>query len=258
MDPIIEYLKNGKLPEDSASLLKIQKEAPKYTIIEQHLHRRGFSYPLLRCVNDDEVMYVIQEIARVGYYWPTLKTDCMDYVKKCDRCQRFADVHQASPEQLHVVASPWPFHKWGIDIFGPFPMAPSQVKFLMVVVDYFTKWIEAEPMATITAERVKRFIWKKIVCRFSLPAEIVSDNGTQFASSITTKFCQDLHIKQSFTSVEHPQANGQAEGANRVILRGLNKDGWRKPKEGGLKNCRKSYGPIILHHTPPLAKHHFV
>ncbi|RDX88963.1 Retrovirus-related Pol polyprotein, partial [Mucuna pruriens] len=137
----------------------------------------------------------------------------MDYMKRCDRCQRFVD--------LHVVASPWPFHKWGIDILGPFPMAPSQVKFLMVAMDYFTKWIEAEPMATITAERVKRFIWKKIVCRFGLPAEIVSDNGTQFASSITARFCQDLDIKQSFTSVEHPQANGQAEVANRVILRGL-------------------------------------
>ncbi|RDX61683.1 gag-pol, partial [Mucuna pruriens] len=140
----------------------------------------------------------------------------MDYVKRCDRCQRFADVHQAPPEQLHVVASPWPFHKWGIDIFGLFPMAPGQVKFLMVVVDYFTKWIKAEPMATITAERVKHFIWKKIVCRFGLPTKIVSGNGTQFASSITAKFCQDLHIRQSFTSVEHPQANGQAEAANRV------------------------------------------
>ncbi|RDY02419.1 Tf2-9, partial [Mucuna pruriens] len=91
----------------------------------------------------------------------------------------------------------------------------------MVAVDYFTKWVEAEPMATITAERVKRFIWKKIICRFGLPAEIVSDNGTQFASSTTAKFCQELHIRQSFTSVEHPQANGQAEAANKVILRGL-------------------------------------
>ncbi|RDX90524.1 hypothetical protein CR513_27595, partial [Mucuna pruriens] len=172
MDPIIQYLKNGKLLEDSA---------------EQYLYRRGFSYPLLRCVDNDEALYVIQEvhegicgthirgralagkIARAGYYWPTLKTDCMDYVKKCDKCQRFTDVHQVPLEQLHVVASPWPFHKWGIDILGPFPMAPGQVKF---------------PMATITVER-------------------------------------DLHIKQSFTSVEHPQTNGQAEAANRVILRGL-------------------------------------
>ncbi|RDX98563.1 Tf2-9, partial [Mucuna pruriens] len=116
---------------------------------------------------------------------------------------------------MHTVTSPWPFHKWGIDILGLFPLAPGQLKFLMVVVDYFIKWVEAEPMATITVER------KKIICRFGLPAEIVSDNGTQFASLATAKFCQELHIRQLFTSVEHPQANGQAEAANRVILRGL-------------------------------------
>ncbi|RDX88927.1 Retrovirus-related Pol polyprotein from transposon 17.6, partial [Mucuna pruriens] len=261
MSPIIEYLKNGKLPDDLAGSLKIRKEAPKYTLIERRLYRRGFSYPLLRYVDNDEALYVIQEvhegicgthiggralagkIARARYYWPTLKADCMDYVKKCDRCQRFADIHQAPPEQLHVVASPWPFHKWGIDILGPFPMAPGQVKFLMVAVDYFTKWIEVEPMATITAERVKRFIWKKIVCRFGLPAEIVSDNGTQFASSITTKFCQDLHIRQSFTSVEHPQANGQAEAANRGSTK---KVGRSQGKIGG----RITTGLVVLSTTP--------
>ncbi|RDY10138.1 Tf2-6, partial [Mucuna pruriens] len=197
MDPIIECLKSERLPEDSAGSLKIRKEASKYTLIEQRLYRRGFSYPLLRCVDGDEALYIIQEvhegicgmhiggralagkIARAGYYWPTLKTDCMNYVKKCDKCQRFAD--------------------WGIDILGPFPIASGQLKFLTVAVDYFTKWIEAEPVATITTERIKRFIWKRIVYRFSLPAEIV----------------------QSFTFVEHPQANGQAEAANKVILRGL-------------------------------------
>ncbi|RDY02343.1 hypothetical protein CR513_14206, partial [Mucuna pruriens] len=186
MDPMIEYLKNGRLSDDPIDALKIRKEAPK------HLR------------NTYRGRALAGKIARVGYYWPTLKADCMDYVKKCDKCQRFADGHQDPPEQLHVVASPWPFHKWGIDILGPFPLAPGQVKFLMVAVDYFTKWIEAEPMETITTEKVKRFIWKKIICRFGLPAEIVSDNDTQFASSITTKSCQDLHIRQSFTSVEHP------------------------------------------------------
>ncbi|RDX61813.1 Tf2-8, partial [Mucuna pruriens] len=239
MDPMVEYLKDGKLPANSVKSSKIRKEASKYMLIEQRLYRRGFSSPLLKCVDSEEAEYIIKEvhegvcgthirgralagkIARAGYYWPTLKTDCLDYVRRCDTCQRFADSHQASAEQMYIVTSPWPFHKWGIDILGPFPLTPGQLKFLMVAVDYFTKWVEAEPMATITAERVKRFMWKKIICRFGLLAEIVLDNGTRFASSTTAKFCQELHIRQSFTSVEHPQANGQAEAANRVILRGL-------------------------------------
>ncbi|RDX78898.1 Tf2-6, partial [Mucuna pruriens] len=95
-------------------------------------------------------------------------------------------------------------------------MALGQLKFLLVAIDYFTKWVEAEPVATITAEKVKRFFWKKIICRYGLPAEIVSDNGTQFASRVTTNFCKELQIRKSFTSVEHPQSNGQAEAANKA------------------------------------------
>ncbi|RDX91197.1 Retrovirus-related Pol polyprotein from transposon 17.6, partial [Mucuna pruriens] len=143
MEPLVEYLKEGKLPVDLAEAGKLRKEAPKYALIGQQLYRRGFSSPLLRCVDPQEAEYVIKEvhegvcgthiggralagkIARTGYYWPSLKADCMDYVKRCDTCQRFADNHQAPAEQMHAVMSPWPFHKWGIDILGPFPRAGS-------------------------------------------------------------------------------------------------------------------------------------
>ncbi|RDY09020.1 Retrovirus-related Pol polyprotein, partial [Mucuna pruriens] len=239
MTPILDYLKKGAVPEDPKEALKTTKEATKYTILGQQLYRRGFSFPLLKCLEEEESSYVIKEvhegvcgthiggralaskIARAGYLWPTMKRDCMDYVKKCDKCQRFAERHKAPLENLHHVTSPWPFFKWGVDILGPFPPAPGQIKFLIVVVDYFTKWVEAEPVATITTERIKRFYWKKIICRFGILAEIVSDNGIQFASKGMVEFCKELNIKQVFTSVKHPQSNGQAEAANKVILRGL-------------------------------------
>ncbi|RDX72392.1 Gypsy retrotransposon integrase-like protein 1, partial [Mucuna pruriens] len=175
MTPIFDYLQ-GDGPNDPEGILKIAKEAAKYTILGQQLYRRGFSFPLLRCLDEEDSPYVLREvhegicgthiggralaskIARAGYYWPTLKRDCMDYVRKCDKCQKFAEGHKASPENLHHVMSPWPFFKWGVDILGPFPPAPGQVK-------------------------------------FGIPAEIVSDNGTQFASKATAEFCQDLKIK---------------------------------------------------------------
>jgi transposase InsO family protein len=93
-----------------------------------------------------------------------------------------------------------------------------------VGVDYFTKWIEAEAVAKITAERVKKFYWKKIICHFGLPKCIVSDNGTQFASATVVDFCKHLGIQAQFVSVIHPQANGQAESANKVILNGIKKN----------------------------------
>ncbi|GKC94871.1 reverse transcriptase domain-containing protein, partial [Tanacetum coccineum] len=80
-----------------------------------------------------------------------------------------------------------------IDIAGPFPEGPGNVKFFIVAMDYFTKWIEAKVVATITDNHVKKFVWDNIVCRFGLPGEIVSDN------------------------VKHPQPNGLVERANRSL-----------------------------------------
>ncbi|XP_045796465.1 uncharacterized protein LOC123890806 [Trifolium pratense] len=241
MGDIIRYLKEDQLPGQENEALRVKKKATKFVIISDQLFKRGFSSPLLKCLAPKQAEYVIAEVhegvcgshiggralaakvLRAGYYWPTMKEDCADYVKKCDKCQRFSNLHHAPPEHLSSVVSPWPFFKWGVDILGPFPEAAGQVKFLVVAVDYFTKWIEAEPVATITAERIRKFYWKKIICRFGLPAVLVTDNGTQFASSRVADFCKEWGIKLSFTSVEHPQTNGQAESANKVILQGLKK-----------------------------------
>ena len=94
-------------------------------------------------------------------------------------------------------------------------------KFLLVAVDYFTKWIEAEPLAKIIEAKVKDFIWKSIICRFGLPKVIISDNGRQFSGIKLAEYCQGLGITQCFTSVGHPQANGEAEVANRILLHGI-------------------------------------
>lgn len=93
----------------------------------------------------------------------------------------------------------------------------------MVAIEYFTKWIEVEPLTTITTEKIAKFIWKSIVCRFGVPKELLSENGTQFASRKVKLTCEDLGIHQVFSSVEHPQSNGQAEAANKIILNGLKK-----------------------------------
>src|SRR6266487_3866350 len=110
---------------------------------------------------------------------------------------------------------------WGVDILGPFPISTAQARWTIVAVDYFTKWVEAEPISGISSEQVIKFYWKKIICRFGLPKYIVSDNGTQFTSERVVEYCRGKGIQNTFISVEHPQANGQAESANKVILRAL-------------------------------------
>ncbi|XP_019442352.1 PREDICTED: uncharacterized protein LOC109347077 [Lupinus angustifolius] len=142
---------------------------------------------------------------------------------KCTRCQLFADLHKASPEELTTTQAPWPFCRWGMDILGPFPQATGQLKFLIVAIDYFTKWIEAEALATITSTNIQKFTWRSIITRFGIPSAILTDNDTQFSDRRFQELLSGLHIKQHFTSVEHPQTNGQAEAANKVILKGLKK-----------------------------------
>nr|KYP33669.1 Pol polyprotein [Cajanus cajan] len=110
-----------------------------------------------------------------------------------------------------------------MDILGPFPMAKGQLKFLIVAVDLFTKWIEAEPLATISAANIQKFTWKNIITRFGIPYAIITDNGLQFTDKRFNEFLDNLHIKHKSTSVEHPQSNGQAESANKVILSELKK-----------------------------------
>ena len=127
------------------------------------MYKRGFSRPYLRCLSHGEVDYVMREVhegicgnhsgarslvhklIRAGYYWPTMLRDAQSYVKACDKCQRFSNLIRRPFEELSPMTAPWPFTQWGLDIMGPFPTALRQLKFLVVGIDYFTKWVEAEP-----------------------------------------------------------------------------------------------------------------
>jgi len=121
------------------------------------------------------------------------------------------------------------------------------MKSLIVVIEYFTKWVEAKSVAQITAHKVQYFVWKNIVCHFGIPRHLVSDNGTQFSSQQLGKLFLDLRVKQVFASVEHPQKNGQVELANRILLRGLKRT-LEKAKGTLLEEV-----PLILraYHTTP-------
>ena len=117
------------------------------------------------------------------------------------------------------MTAPWPFAQWGLDIMGPFPTVVRQLKFLVVGIDYFTKWVEAEALATITEKNIRSFVWRCIICRFGIPRVLVSDNGRQFDNGHFRDFCSQLGIKNHYSSPAHPQANGQVEVTNRSLLK---------------------------------------
>ncbi|GJS14568.1 reverse transcriptase domain-containing protein [Tanacetum coccineum] len=107
---------------------------------------------------------VVAKAIRTGYYWPTMHTDARKLIRECNDCQVHRPIPRNPQQNLTPITSPWPFYKWGIDIAGPFPEGPGKVKFLIVAIDYFTKWIEGKPVATITGNQVKKFVWNNIVC----------------------------------------------------------------------------------------------
>ena len=239
MNPIMQYLTDGTLPDDQTEARKIRIKAPQYSVKQGVLYRKGYLTPWLRCTGPEQAKYVLREahfgscgahagarsitqkVARLGYYWPTMYQDATRIVETCQKCQHHAPTIRQPQCELTSISSPWPFYQWGIDIVGPFPEAPGRVKFLIVSIDYFTKWVEAEPVATITGKKILQFVWRNIVCRFGIPGIIISDNGKQFSNNPFKEWCEELKIKQNFTSVAHPQANGQTEVTNRTILQGL-------------------------------------
>ena len=124
-----------------------------------------------------------------------MQREAQEYVKKYDQCQRFApSIHQLEGI-LNPLSSPWPFAQWGLDIVGPFPKAVGNRKYLLVGTDYFTKWVETEPLANIKDVDVKRFIWKNIVTRFGVPRVLISDNGLQFDSKTFRSYCGELGLQ---------------------------------------------------------------
>src|ERR1044072_8319880 len=155
------------------------REASFYTLIDGELYRRGLSMSFLKCIAGGQLEPIMAgihdgvcashiggrslavKILRDGFYWPTMRKDCLEYVKKCHECQMFADMHKAPPHFPATISSPWPFSMWSTDLLGPFPAAKSQIKYVIVAVDYFTKWIGAEAISDITFERVKNSYWKE-------------------------------------------------------------------------------------------------
>ncbi|GJW57918.1 reverse transcriptase domain-containing protein [Tanacetum coccineum] len=239
MTPIHEYLTDETLPAERKKARAIKRKSQRFAIINGILYKKSFLGPWLRCVGPSQANYVLREIhegscsmhagtrsvvakaLRIGYYWPTMHKDARALIKACQECQVHKPVPRNPQERLNPITSPWPFYKWGIDIAGPFPEGPGKVKFLIVAMDYFTKWIEAKPVATITGNQVKKFVWENIVCRFGLPGEIISDNGKQFRDNPFKDWCEKLCIQQHFASVKHPQTNGLVERANRSLGEGI-------------------------------------
>ena len=258
MDPIWDYLVDGTLPSDPKEVSNLRARSARFTVHQGTLYKRGFSAPIPKCVGKKDANYILREVhegicgnhigartlvgktLRQGYYWPTMLKDSTELIRKCKACQEHAKISHLPSEPLTSVTSPWPFQQWGLDILGPLPIGRGQCKFIIVAVDYFTKWAEAEPLATITEQKVSNFVWSSIIYRFGIPRSLVSDNRKKFNNPKFRDFCVELGIKNYYSSPSHPQSNGQAEVTIRTLKAAL------KTKLEDLKEKWVEYLPEVL------------
>jgi transposase InsO family protein len=219
----------------------MQARARGYILKDDNLFKLGVCAPLLKCITQDQGIELMKEIHggmcgshiaaralagkafRQGFYWPMAIKDVEQIVKTCKACQ-FAAKHQRRPGAPSQLITPtWPLQHWGMDIVGPLPTTQGNFKFAMVAVEYFTKWIEARVVATITSATVRKLFWQQIICRFNVPRELTVDNGKQFDCQDFREYRRSIGMKLRFASIYHPQSNWVVERANGQIFSAIKK-----------------------------------
>ncbi|KAA3466637.1 RNA-directed DNA polymerase (Reverse transcriptase), Ribonuclease H [Gossypium australe] len=227
---ILQYVKNCEYPNQATENDKrtLRRLACNYVLDGEVLYKKRKDQVLLRCVDATEAKKICgthangftmaKQIMRFGYYWSTMEGDCINYAKRCHKCQIYRDrIHVPLPP-LHVMTSPWPFSMWGMDVIGSIsPKASNGHRFIFVVIDYFTKWVEAASYANVTKPAASRFLNKEIICRYGMPERIISDNALNLNNSTIAGVCSQFNNKHHNSSPYHPKMNRAVEAANKNI-----------------------------------------
>lgn len=176
MTDIKNFMAGLYVPSNPKEVVKLNCMKARYKLEDGILFKRSFYRPLLRCLNPEEAMEAIRrlhegdgvghigghamviQLMRQGFFWPTMRANAIEFAKKCEKCQKHGDSILQPTRKLSSMVVAWPFAQWRLDIVDPLPKAPGQIKFLIVAIEYFSKWVEAEPLVKITIEKVKQFI----------------------------------------------------------------------------------------------------
>jgi ribonuclease HI len=193
--PITLFLQGYYHPNDVNEAKRLKHQSWDFAIIEGQLYKKGVSQPMLKCVTETEGIQILCKVhnrtcgshsrpralaAKVihqGFYWSAIICAADRVTRSCEACQKFSP-RSGNPSQFtKLIAHTWPLQRWGLDIVRPLPTAQGNLKFAFVAVEYFTKWIEARAVSTVTSKTAQKFFWQNIVCRFGVPSELTVDNG---------------------------------------------------------------------------------
>ena len=201
---------------------------------EPILYRHCADQVIRRCVPEDEMHSILNhchtlscgghfggqrtaaKVLQSGFYWPSLFKYAHQFVSTCDKCQRMGNISRKDEPPMHPILEVELFDLWGIDFMGPFPASYNNL-YILLAVDYVSKWVEAIPTRTNDAKVVAQFLRSNIFSRFRTPRALITDNGTHFCNKVIDKVLQKYGVRHRTSLAYHPQSNGQAEVSNREI-----------------------------------------
>ncbi|GJU23421.1 reverse transcriptase domain-containing protein [Tanacetum coccineum] len=186
-----------------------------------------------------------RKVFDAGFFWPTIYQDAHTMIKSCDTCQRQGKISQRDEMPQNSIQVCEIFDVWGIDFMGPFPSSRGN-KYILVVVDYLSKWVEAKALPTNDARVVVKFL-KSLFARFGTPRAIISDRGTHFCNDQFAKVMSKYGVTHRLATAYHPQTSGQVEVSNRGLKRilertvGENRASWSDKLDEALWAFRTAF-----------------
>ena len=186
------------------------------------------------------------KVLQSGFYWPSLFKDAHHFVSTCDKCQRMGNISRKDEPPMHTILEVKLFDLWGMDFMGPFPPSFNNL-YILLAVDYVSKWVEAIPTSTNDARVVTQFLRSYIFSRFGTPRALITDNGTHFCNKMIDKVLHKYGVRHHTSLAYHPQTNGQAEVSNQEIKSILGKTvnnsrrDWLKKIEDALWAYRTAF-----------------
>ncbi|CAM8994228.1 unnamed protein product [Rhodiola kirilowii] len=174
------------------------------------------------------------KILQSGFYWPSMFKDTYEFVKACNECQRMGNIARREEMPQKGILEVEIFDVWGVDFMGPLPSSQGN-SFILVAVDYVSKWVEAIASPSCDAKVVMKMFKKVIFPRFGVPRAVISDNGSHFKEKRFESMLKKFGIFHRCSTPYHPQANGQVEVSNREIKNILTKTVGKSGKDWALK-----------------------
>ena len=239
---IVNYLVTKTFPStlSQASKARLKKTARYYIWDDPYLWRHCSDQLIRRCVPQEEHRPILKfchseacgghfgarrttlKILDCGFYWPTIFKDAYAFCMTCDRCQRTDNIGPKDQMPLSPIIVVKIFDVWGIDFMGPFPSSKGFL-YILLAVDYVSKWVEAKAMRTNDSKVVADFLRTNIFSRFGVPRVLISDGGSHFCNKTITALLKKYGVTHKVSTPYHPQTSGMAEVSNREIKRILEK-----------------------------------